>query len=176
MAVQLVVTITAAPGKGAELARAMKARCEECMTGARLRAVRDFPERAEPGQARPARIVERPGGARRARQAQRRPPAIAGGAAARCRRARGLPIQPHAVASGYDGGSLRSHATPRHRHPRRACASAPAPALPCCFPPRSPVSPRVQRPRVSPYRRVRAERRLGRRRLLRLGRPRFSIG
>jgi quinol monooxygenase YgiN len=32
MAVRLVVTITAAPGKGAELARAMKARCEECMT------------------------------------------------------------------------------------------------------------------------------------------------
>ena len=31
MAVRLVVTITAAPGKGAELAQAMKARCEECM-------------------------------------------------------------------------------------------------------------------------------------------------
>ena len=31
MAVRLVVTITAAPGKGAELADAMKARCEECM-------------------------------------------------------------------------------------------------------------------------------------------------
>ncbi|MGD9618044.1 MAG: putative quinol monooxygenase [Alphaproteobacteria bacterium] len=30
MAVRLVVTITAAPGKGAELAQAMKARCEEC--------------------------------------------------------------------------------------------------------------------------------------------------
>ena len=32
MAVRLVVTITAAPGKGAELAQAMKARCQECMT------------------------------------------------------------------------------------------------------------------------------------------------
>jgi quinol monooxygenase YgiN len=31
MAVRLIVTITAAPGKGAELARMMKARCEECM-------------------------------------------------------------------------------------------------------------------------------------------------
>ena len=31
MAVRLVVTITAAPGKGSELARAYKARCEECM-------------------------------------------------------------------------------------------------------------------------------------------------
>ena len=31
MAVRLVVTITAAPGKGAELAQGMKARCEECM-------------------------------------------------------------------------------------------------------------------------------------------------
>ncbi len=31
MSVRLVVTITAAPGKGAELARAMKGRCEECM-------------------------------------------------------------------------------------------------------------------------------------------------
>jgi quinol monooxygenase YgiN len=31
MAVRLVVTITAAPGKGAELAQAYKARCEECM-------------------------------------------------------------------------------------------------------------------------------------------------
>lgn len=31
MPVRLVVTITAAPGKGAELAQAMKARCEECL-------------------------------------------------------------------------------------------------------------------------------------------------
>ena len=31
MSVRLVVTITAAPGKGAELAQVMKARCEECM-------------------------------------------------------------------------------------------------------------------------------------------------
>ena len=31
MAVRLVVTITAAPGKGGELAQAYKARCEECM-------------------------------------------------------------------------------------------------------------------------------------------------
>ena len=31
MAVRLVVTITAAPGKGSELAQLMKARCEECM-------------------------------------------------------------------------------------------------------------------------------------------------
>jgi quinol monooxygenase YgiN len=31
MAVRLVVTITAAPGKGAELAQAYKARCIECM-------------------------------------------------------------------------------------------------------------------------------------------------
>jgi quinol monooxygenase YgiN len=31
MAVRLVVTITAAPGKGAELAEAFSARCEECM-------------------------------------------------------------------------------------------------------------------------------------------------
>ena len=31
MAVRLVVTITAAAGKGAELAQAYKARCEECM-------------------------------------------------------------------------------------------------------------------------------------------------
>jgi quinol monooxygenase YgiN len=30
MSIRLVVTITAAPGKGAELAQAMKARCEEC--------------------------------------------------------------------------------------------------------------------------------------------------
>jgi hypothetical protein len=32
MAVRLVVTITAAPGQGSELAQAYKARCEECMT------------------------------------------------------------------------------------------------------------------------------------------------
>ncbi len=31
MSVRLVVTITAAPGKGAELAQAYKARCEDCM-------------------------------------------------------------------------------------------------------------------------------------------------
>ena len=31
MPVRLVVTITAAPGKGAELTQAMKARCEECL-------------------------------------------------------------------------------------------------------------------------------------------------
>jgi quinol monooxygenase YgiN len=31
MAVRLVVTITAAPGKGAELAEAFRARCAECM-------------------------------------------------------------------------------------------------------------------------------------------------
>ena len=31
MAVRLVVSITAAPGKGAELAQAYKARCAECM-------------------------------------------------------------------------------------------------------------------------------------------------
>jgi quinol monooxygenase YgiN len=31
MAVRLVVTITAAPGKGPELAQAYKGRCEECM-------------------------------------------------------------------------------------------------------------------------------------------------
>jgi len=31
MAVRLVVTITAAPGKGSELAQTYKARCEECM-------------------------------------------------------------------------------------------------------------------------------------------------
>jgi quinol monooxygenase YgiN len=32
MAVRLVVTITAAPGQGSELAQAYTARCEECMT------------------------------------------------------------------------------------------------------------------------------------------------
>ena len=31
MSVRLVVTINAAPGKGGELAQAMKGRCEECM-------------------------------------------------------------------------------------------------------------------------------------------------
>jgi quinol monooxygenase YgiN len=31
MAVRLVVTITAAPGKGSELAQAYKTRCKECM-------------------------------------------------------------------------------------------------------------------------------------------------
>ena len=31
MAVRLVVTITAAPGKGSELAAAYRGRCEECM-------------------------------------------------------------------------------------------------------------------------------------------------
>src|SRR5262245_66256569 len=31
MSVRLVVTVTAAPGKGTELAQVMKARCEECM-------------------------------------------------------------------------------------------------------------------------------------------------
>lgn len=31
MAIRLVVTITAAPGKGSELAQAYKARCAECM-------------------------------------------------------------------------------------------------------------------------------------------------
>ena len=31
MAIRLVVTITAAPGKGAELAQAYRARCAECM-------------------------------------------------------------------------------------------------------------------------------------------------
>ena len=31
MAVRLVVTITAAPGKGSELAQAYRARCEECI-------------------------------------------------------------------------------------------------------------------------------------------------
>ena len=31
MPVRLVVTITAAPGKGAELAQASRARCQECM-------------------------------------------------------------------------------------------------------------------------------------------------
>lgn len=31
MSVRLVVTITAAPGKGAELAQAFKSRCEACM-------------------------------------------------------------------------------------------------------------------------------------------------
>ena len=31
MAVRLLVTITAAPGKGSELAQAYRARCEECM-------------------------------------------------------------------------------------------------------------------------------------------------
>lgn len=31
MSIRLVVTITAAPGKGAELARAYKTRCAECM-------------------------------------------------------------------------------------------------------------------------------------------------
>jgi quinol monooxygenase YgiN len=31
MSVRLVVTINAAPGKGAELFRAMQGRCEECM-------------------------------------------------------------------------------------------------------------------------------------------------
>ena len=31
MSVRLVVTITAAPGKGTELAQVMKGRCEECM-------------------------------------------------------------------------------------------------------------------------------------------------
>jgi quinol monooxygenase YgiN len=31
MSVRLVVTITAAPGKGVELAQAYKARCEDCM-------------------------------------------------------------------------------------------------------------------------------------------------
>ena len=30
MSVRLVVTITAAPGKGSELAQVMKTRCEEC--------------------------------------------------------------------------------------------------------------------------------------------------
>lgn len=32
MAIRLVVTITAAPGKGAELAQAYRVRCDECST------------------------------------------------------------------------------------------------------------------------------------------------
>ena len=43
MAIRLVVTITAAPGKGAELAQADKARCTQVMQGAWLRTVRSLP-------------------------------------------------------------------------------------------------------------------------------------
>src|SRR5208283_3070543 len=82
MAVRLVVTFHAAPGKGAELAQAMKARCE-VSAGCRLRTVRGVPQRLRSRQAGPARIVAGPGGARRPRQTAGAAPAFARRAAAR---------------------------------------------------------------------------------------------
>ena len=48
MKVRLVVTITAAPGRGSELAGVQDA-LRGVHEGARLRAIRGFPKRAEPG-------------------------------------------------------------------------------------------------------------------------------
>src|ERR1700722_11847895 len=64
----------------------------------RLSAIRGIPERRASGPAGAPRIGERPGGARRACQAAARPPAAARRLAPRRRRARGLYVQPDAVA------------------------------------------------------------------------------
>src|SRR6202041_2136881 len=64
----------------------------------RLSEMRGFPERRASGPAGAPRIVGRPGGARRACQAAARPPAAARRLAPRRRRARGLYVQPDAVA------------------------------------------------------------------------------
>ena len=117
MAVRLVVTITAAPGKGAELAQAMKARCEECMKEPGCEQFEIFQSALNPDKLALLELWSRSGGARRARQTQRHPPAVAGGPAARRRRARGLRIQPHAVATGIDGASHQLPEAPDSRRP-----------------------------------------------------------
>ena len=48
MAVRLVVTLDTASGKGAELAQAMKARCEVYAAGCRVRTVGSAPGVADP--------------------------------------------------------------------------------------------------------------------------------
>ena len=89
MAVRLVVTITAAPGKGSELAQAFKARCTECMQEPGCEQFEVFQSVLNPDK---LALLElwKDQAARRARQSERNPPAHAGGAALRCWCARGL--------------------------------------------------------------------------------------
>ena len=75
MAVRFVITFTAAPGRGDDLAAAFKAVRGGYAAGTRLRAVRDFPGRGEPGQADPDGALDGAGGSGRACGAEQDPAA-----------------------------------------------------------------------------------------------------
>ena len=60
MAIRLIVTIPAAPGRGAELAQLYKTRCAENYRRTRLRAVRGIPECGKSRQAGPAGTLDGP--------------------------------------------------------------------------------------------------------------------
>jgi len=83
MAVRLVVTITAAPGKGSELAQMYKARCEECMKEPGCEQFEGLSKCAQSGQAGFAGALGRPSSSRRSCQIERHSTGLAAGAARR---------------------------------------------------------------------------------------------
>ena len=70
MAVRLVVSINAAPGKGAELAQAFRGRCAEVMQEPGCQQFEVFQSVVNPDQAGVAGTLDGPGRARRARQGE----------------------------------------------------------------------------------------------------------
>ena len=98
MAVRLIVTITAAPGKGSELAQLYKARCIDIAKEPGCEQFEVFQSVSEPRQIDPARTLDRPGRLGRSLKSQRDSSAAAGRATRRHDRARRLHVQSDAVA------------------------------------------------------------------------------
>src|SRR5271169_6394553 len=96
--------------------------------GRRLRTVRGVPQRRRSRQAGATRIVEGPGGTRRPRQTAGAAPAVAGGAAARRWRARGLYLQPYPLNGGGAKMQVSYFETGRYYAPSNLPRQWPMPA------------------------------------------------
>jgi len=94
MKIRLVVSISAAPGKGVELAQAFRQRCADVVKEPGCEQFEVFQSVPNPDKLALLGIVVRPGRARCPRQGQPHPRADAARAAGRRQFARGLPIQP----------------------------------------------------------------------------------
>src|SRR5437588_8423589 len=98
MAVRLVVSITAAPGKGAQFAQAFKPRCEESRKDAGCQQFEIFQSVFDPDKFALLELWDSPEALADHAKLQAVRPPFAGRPARRRRRARGLPLQPYAVA------------------------------------------------------------------------------
>jgi len=114
MAIRLVITLNAAPGKGDEFLQALKGRCGEVMTEPGCEQFEVFQSALDPDRLTLLELWSgRPGRARRPRQDERHPRAVPERPARRGGRPRGLRVQQDPVAPARQTAATGSRGTSR---------------------------------------------------------------